>query len=129
MGKIIQKIEENIDLFLLNVKKQATNTKKASLVIEKYIKEGEITDEEEKILQTQLWDSLKIVGVVIPFVLIPGASLLMPLILKVAEKNDIELLPTAFQSEKKDRKDRKDLKRNSKKKLFFNWKKTKNDDI
>jgi hypothetical protein len=124
MGKIIQKIEENIHLFLLNVKKQAANTKEAGSVIEKYLKEGEITDEEEKILQTQLWDSLKIVGVVIPFVLIPGASLLMPLILKVAEKNDIELLPTAFQSEKKDR---KDLKRNSKKKLFFNWKKTKND--
>jgi hypothetical protein len=124
MEKIIKKIEENIHLFLLNVKKQAANTKEAGSVIEKYLKEGEITDEEEKILQTQLWDSLKIVGVVIPFVLIPGASLLMPLILKVAEKNDIELLPTAFQSEKKDR---KDLKRNSKKKLFFNWKKTKND--
>jgi hypothetical protein len=124
MGKIIKKIEENIDLFLINIKKQAANTKEASFIIEKYMKEGKITDEEEKILQTQLWDSLKIVGVVIPFVLIPGASLLMPLILKVAEKNDIELLPTAFQSEKKDR---KYLKRNSKKKLFFNWKKTKND--
>jgi len=124
MEKIIKKIEENIHLFLLNVKKQAANTKEAGSVIEKYLKEGEITDEEEKILQTQLWDSLKIVGVVIPFVLIPGASLLMPLILKVAEKNDIELLPTAFQSEKKDR---KNLKRTPKKKLFFNWKKTKND--
>jgi hypothetical protein len=126
MGKILQKIEENIDLFLINIKKQASNTKEAGAIIEKYIKEGKITEEEEKILQTQLWDSLKIVGVVIPFVLIPGASLLMPLILKVAEKNDIELLPTAFQSEKKDR---KDLKRVTKKKRFFTWKKPKNDDI
>jgi len=124
MEKIIKKIEESIHIFLLNVKKQAFNTKEAGSVIEKYIKEGKITDEEEKILQTQLWDSLKIVGVVIPFVLIPGASLLMPLILKVAEKNDIELLPTAFQSEKKDR---KELKRVTKKKTIFTWKKNKND--
>ena len=114
MEKIIKKIEENIHIFVLNVKKQASNTKEAGSIIEKYIKEGKITDEEEKILQTQLWDFLKIVGVVIPFVLIPGASLLMPLILKVAEKNDIELLPTAFQSVKKDRKQLKKKHKNTK---------------
>lgn len=126
MEKIINKIEENIHIFILNIKQQASNTKEAGLVIEKFILEGEITDEEEKILQTQLWDSLKIVGVVIPFVLIPGASLLLPLIIKVAKKNNIELLPTAFQ-EKEKSKDLIELKRLPKKKSIFNWKKTKND--
>ena len=94
-------LEDNIHIFIINVKKQAANTKEAGVVIEKYIKEGEISEEDEKILKTQIVDSLKIVGVVIPFMLIPGSAILMPLLIKVAEKNNIELMPTAFQSEKK----------------------------
>ena len=93
--------EDNIHIFIINVKKQAANTKEAGLVIEKYIQYGKISQEDEEILKTQIMDSLKIVGVVIPFVLIPGSAILMPLLIKVAEKNNIELMPTAFQGEKK----------------------------
>jgi len=119
-NKLLKKIEDSITVFLENCKKQASNTKEAAEVIEKYIKEGEITDEDEKILKTQLVDSLKIIGVVIPFVLIPGASILLPFLIKVAEKNDIELMPTAFQDEKKEK-----VKRLPKRKSMFNWNKTK----
>jgi len=100
MDKLLKKIEENIHIFLLNIKQQGENTREAGEVLEKYFKEGKITKEEEKILQTQLWDSLKIVGVVVPFVLIPGASILMPLLIKVAEKHNIDILPTSFKSKK-----------------------------
>jgi len=119
-NKLLKKIEDSITVFLENCKKQASNTKEAAEVIEKYIKEGEITDEDEEILKTQLVDSLKIIGVVIPFVLIPGASILLPFLIKVAEKNDIELMPTAFQDEKKEK-----VKRLPKRKSMFNWNKTK----
>jgi len=41
-------------------------------------------------------DSLKILGIGIPFVLIPGASILMPILVRVARKHHIELMPSAF---------------------------------
>jgi hypothetical protein len=119
MSKLIKSIEENIDIFLNNIKQQAANTKEARLVIEKYFKDGEISEAEEKILQIQLWDSLKIVGVVIPFVLIPGASILMPILIKMAEKHNIELLPTAFKSKKIS----KDIEKIPKQKINSFWKK------
>ena len=90
------------------------------MVIEKYLKEGEISPEEEEILKIQIVDTLKIVGVVIPFALIPGSAILMPLLIKVAEKNNIELMPTAFQSEKKVS-DKIELEKIPKKKSSFSW--------
>lgn len=117
-------LEENLHIFVINVKKQAANTKEAASVIEKYINTGEISPEEENILKTQLMDSLKIVGVVIPFVLIPGSAILMPLLLRVAEKNNIELMPTAFRTEKV--KDKIELQKIPKKKISFYWWKKQN---
>jgi len=98
---ILKKIETEIKLFLENVKEQAENTEEAGGVIKKYLSGEELNDEDEDILKTQLFDWLKIFGVVIPFVLIPGASILMPFIIKVAKKYNIELMPSAFQEEKK----------------------------
>ena len=93
-------LEDNLHIFLLNVKKQADNTKEAADIIAKYTENGVISSEDEDILKIQLIDSLKIVGIIIPMVLLPGSSILMPLLLKVAEKNNIELMPTAFQKKK-----------------------------
>jgi hypothetical protein len=86
--------------FLHDIKAECEGTKEAGLIIEKYIKKGKITGEEEKILKIQLMDSLKIVGIGIPFVLIPGASILMPIIIKVANEHHIELMPSAFTATK-----------------------------
>lgn len=89
-------IEEHIHHFLQNVHKEYDGDKEALVIIRTYIKDGKITEENEIILKTQLMDSLKILGVGIPFVLIPGASVLMPIIIKIAEKHNINLLPSAF---------------------------------
>ena len=89
-------IEENVHHFLLDLKKEGQGEEEAGLIIQKYIKEGEISDEEENILKTQLCDSFKIIGIGIPFLLIPGASVLMPILIKVASKYNIELMPSAF---------------------------------
>jgi hypothetical protein len=99
--KILKKIEIESKLFLENVKEQAENTKEAGEVIRKYMSGQDLSKEDEEILKTQLVDWLKIVGVVVPFVLIPGASILMPFLIKIAEKHKIEIMPTAFQNKKK----------------------------
>ncbi|TAM96003.1 MAG: hypothetical protein EPN39_14075 [Chitinophagaceae bacterium] len=94
--KIEAIIEEHARQFLHRIKMEGDGEKKAVLIIQKYIKEGKISEEEDLILKTQLMDSLKMVGIGIPFVLIPGASILMPILIKVAGKYNIELMPSAF---------------------------------
>ena len=94
--KIAEKIEESAHHFLINMKTECDGTREAAAILRKYMREGTITAEEEHILKTQLMDSLKIIGVGIPFVLIPGASILIPILIKVAGKHNVELLPSAF---------------------------------
>lgn len=99
--KIIEKIEESAHHFLRSVRVEYEGTREAGVIIRKYMREGNITVEEEKVLRVQLMDSLKIIGIGVPFVLIPGASVLMPILIKVAEKHNIELMPSAFNEKKK----------------------------
>jgi hypothetical protein len=94
--QIIERIEAGAHHFLHSVKVEYHGTKEAGLIVRKYMKEGKITPEEEQVLKLQLADSLKMAGIMIPFVLIPGASILMPVLIKVADKHNIELLPSAF---------------------------------
>jgi hypothetical protein len=94
--KIIKKIEDSANHFLSIIKTEAIETKEATIIIQKYLKEGSITEEEEKRVKQQMIDSLKLIGVVVPFVLIPGASILMPILIKVANKHNIQLLPSSF---------------------------------
>jgi len=99
--KIEATIEENVHHFLKGLRIEGQAEKEAALIISKYIREGKISEEEEHILKTQLSDSFKIIGIGVPFVLMPGASILMPIIIKVAGKHNIELMPSAFNSSRK----------------------------
>ena len=99
--KIIETIEVSAHHFLHSMKIEYSNTKESGKIMEKYLKEGKITPEEEQTLKTELIDSLKMVGVVVPFVLLPGASILIPILIKVAEKHNIELMPSAFNDDNK----------------------------
>lgn len=94
--RIIEKIEESAHHFLHSIRIEYDGTKEAGLIMRKYIREGSITAEEEHLLKTQMVDLLKMAGVMVPFVLIPGASVLMPILIKVAGKHNIALLPAAF---------------------------------
>jgi len=91
---IKEHIESSVHHLLISVHKEEHNVKEVGMIIRKYSKEGEITVEEEHLLKLQLVDTLKIVGIVIPFVLIPGASIVMPILLKVAGKHNINLMPS-----------------------------------
>jgi hypothetical protein len=97
---LVAMIEESAHHFLYCIKTEYVSAREAGQIMEKYIKEGKITPEEEHILKTQFVDTLKLAGVVVPFVLVPGASILMPILIKVAARHNIELLPSAFNEPK-----------------------------
>lgn len=99
--KIETIIEENVHHLLLGIKTEYDGDRQAADIIRKYIAGGTISVQEDEILRTQVMDSLKIVGIGIPFVLIPGASILMPIILKIASRYNIDLTPSDFEEPKK----------------------------
>lgn len=82
--------------FLIGMKNEAVDTKEASRIIFKFISNQTISKEEEKHLKTQVADIFKMLGIGVPFMLIPGATLLIPFILKAAEKKGIDLYPSNF---------------------------------
>ncbi len=89
-------LEEHAHHFLQGVKAEYHGDQEALTIIHKYLKGGKITEDEDKVLKTQLMDSLKIVGIGVPFALIPGASIVMPILIKVASRHNMELMPSAF---------------------------------
>lgn len=96
-------IEEQAHHFLQGLKTEYGDDKDALLIIRQYLSTGSISAEQEHLLKTQLYDTLKLAGIGIPFVLIPGASILMPILIRVAARHHIELMPSVFtQQNKKD---------------------------
>lgn len=94
---IIKHIEDTAHHFLQSVHKEGENTKKTAIIIRKYVVTGTITEDDEHMLRLQLADTLKILGIGVPFVLIPGASIVMPIIVKVAKKHNINLMPSVIE--------------------------------
>ena len=88
-------------VFWENLSLEAKETKEAAQIVAKYAKEGKITEEEEKILRQQFYDVLKVAGIGVPYVLIPGASVLLPLLIKYACKKNIDILPSSFKDKNK----------------------------
>ena len=87
---------------LVGLKTETQETKQATMIAVKFVSKGSITKEEEKELRQQVFDILKTLGIGIPFALIPGASILIPILIKVAQKKGINLLPSAFDEHPKD---------------------------
>ncbi|MCF6182208.1 LETM1 domain-containing protein [Lutibacter sp.] len=86
--------------FFDGLKNEATDSRETSRIIYKFILEQKITKAEEKQLKTKVADMFKIIGVGVPFMIIPGASILIPFLLKIAEKNGIDLYPSNFNGKK-----------------------------
>ena len=86
--------------FVEGIKNEATDSKETRRIIIKSVTKEKITEEEELHLKNRIYDIFKKVGIGIPFMLIPGATLLIPFILKVAEKKGIDLYPTNFKGTK-----------------------------
>ena len=103
-----KEFKDNIKKFFKNVKNEAIETKDAAKIIEKHLKGEDVTEEEEKLLKEQIYDILKIAGIGIPFALIPGASILLPIIIKFANKYNINILPSSFAEKEKIKEDETD---------------------
>lgn len=91
-----EKTKKAIQSFVYSLKIEANETQAASKIFVKYIKEGKVTPKEENELRKQVYDLLKMLGIGVPFALIPGASLLIPFLIKLAQKRGVELLPSSF---------------------------------
>lgn len=96
------KATEVMKTFVSKMGTEAKETHEASKVVVKFLKEGKVSKEEEHELKTQIYDLFKMAGIGIPFMLIPGSTLLMPFLIKLAKKKGIDLLPSAFKKEEED---------------------------
>ena len=96
------KATEVMKNFVSKMGTEAKETHEASKVVVKFLKEGKVSKEEEHELKTQIYDLFKMAGIGIPFMLIPGSTLLMPFLIKLAKKKGIDLLPSAFKKEEED---------------------------
>tara|TARA_B110000285_G_scaffold60119_1_gene68963 strand:- start:50 stop:460 length:411 start_codon:yes stop_codon:yes gene_type:complete len=93
------KATEVMKNFVSKMGTEAKETHEASKIVVKFLKEGKVSKEEEHELKTQIYDLFKMAGIGIPFMLIPGSTLLMPFLIKLANKIGIDLLPSAFKKE------------------------------
>lgn len=84
--------------FLVGVKNEASDTRETTRIIYKFVLHQNITKEDEQHLKTQVFDIFKILGIGVPFMLIPGATLLIPFLIRAAEKKGIDLVPSNFKA-------------------------------
>ena len=85
--------------FFNNLRKEASETKQAGYLVFKYLKKGKLSKKEEKELKLQFYDVLKIMGVGIPFFMIPGSTVLVPFLVKLSRKLGLDIIPTSFKKE------------------------------
>ena len=85
--------------FFNSLRKEARETKQSSYFVVKFLKESKLSKKEEKELMLQFYDVLKIMGVGIPFFMIPGATVLVPFLIKLSRKLGLDIIPTSFKKD------------------------------
>lgn len=86
--------------FLKKAQQEIGETKEAGIILKKYASGHKLTKNEKKLIKLQTYDILKSVGIGVPFALIPGSAILLPIIIRFAKKRGIHVLPSAFESKK-----------------------------
>jgi len=100
INKEVIKLNKLIITFLQKLKKQGQETSVAAAILKRYAMGKKVSKEEMDIFRNQMLDVVKILGIGIPFTVIPGSSLLLPLVIAIAEKYKIDILPSSFRDEK-----------------------------
>lgn len=98
--KIEAIIRKHLHNFLQSLKTEYRGNKSAAKVIEKYIKGEKITPEDDILLRRQVFDYFKYIGIVVPFIIIPGSMIILPILVREAKKRNIDLLPSSFSDKK-----------------------------
>lgn len=94
--KKIQQLNDIIIDFLKRLKKEGNETSEAAVILSRYAKGEEVSKEDMEKFRNQMLDVIKVLGIGIPFTVIPGSSLLLPLVISIAKKYKIDILPSSF---------------------------------
>ena len=92
----VNRLNDIILDFLKRIKKEGSETSEAAIILARYAKGEEVSKEDMDKFRNQMIDVLKILGIGIPFTIIPGSSLLLPLVISIAKKYNIDILPSSF---------------------------------
>jgi|LakMenE18May11ns_1017448.scaffolds.fasta_scaffold9957195_2 hypothetical protein len=94
MKALLNMTDVQSQLFFGTLKKEYGDTKDLLPIIRKFIKTGKLTDEEKKTFRKQMKDNLKLLGLgAIAAIPLPGTMLMIPVIIELAKKVNINLLP------------------------------------
>jgi len=96
-----KKFKSGIQQFANGVREEATETREASVYVKKYMGGEKLTKEENEAVRKQFYDIIKMIGIGVPFALVPGGSILMPIIIKLAKRHNIKLMPSSFDRDEK----------------------------
>lgn len=96
----IKKLENLIVDFLNKLKKEGKETSEAAVILKRYAMGRKVSKEEMNIFRNKMIDVVKIIGIGIPFTIIPGSTLLLPLVISIAKKYKIDILPSSFRDNK-----------------------------
>ena len=100
MKERIDKLSLTILDFLVKLKKEGYETSEAAIILSRYAKGEKISKEDGEKFRNQMIDVIKILGIGIPFVVIPGSTLLLPIVVSVAKKYNIDIFPSSFTENK-----------------------------
>ena len=99
MKKIKEKFDNNVDVFKQSfdsLKNEGKESKEIfNLLLTKVKTKEKLSKDEIKMISEQLKDIGKI-SFMIPFVLLPGAPITIPIIYKLADLLKIDLIPSSF---------------------------------
>jgi hypothetical protein len=96
MKKELTKLNLAIIDFLQRLKQEGNETSEAAIILKRYAMGDSVSKEDMEKFRNQMVDVIKVLGIGIPFTLIPGSSLLLPLVIAVAKKYNIDILPSSF---------------------------------
>lgn len=92
----VSRLNDLIVDFLKRLKKEGSETSEAAIILSRYAKGEEVSKEDMEKFRSQMIDVIKVLGIGVPFTIIPGSSLLLPLVLSIAKKYNIDILPSSF---------------------------------
>ncbi len=92
----VSRLNDLIVDFLKRLKKEGNETSEAAIILSRYAKGEEVSKEDMEKFRSQMIDVIKVLGIGVPFTIIPGSSLLLPLVLSIAKKYNIDILPSSF---------------------------------
>jgi len=100
LTKYINKHKGELKIFINKMKEQFKHNKQARDILLAYSKSGTLTPEQSSLLKDIAKDMLKIVGLG-GIVVLPGGSLLMVFILKLAKFLKLDVIPSKFKETEK----------------------------